>query len=499
VKFQSYAAPLCVKPWKDGADNGGATAQGVTAKTIKVAVLYGELNSMALATKGLYTNQATGLNNTNAPVDSTKDSNEIDKHVYETWGRTVEFTFVKATGQDEAAQRADAVAVASMKPFAVLDEASQINTPPSGGGAVFQQALKNAGVPFVYPDATAAAGLASRQYSLPAAEFIGKQLKGGKAVYADESMQDQPRKFGILYPSNFDIDYFKAQLAKYGVTIASAATYAVPAGSVSLQTSGPEIDSQLPTLITKLKADGVNNLIMMATHSVAATASQAMKTQEWFPEITVTAFPYTDLDLLARANDPDVWSHAFGLVWFLPGVAGGVPSASLATFRWFWGTDQGTMWEGSNTDVGALYSVVQFAGPNLNKQTVAAVADRLRKANAGVGGAYSNSAFTFEIPPPAPTGGVTIRGAALGWWNPNEQGPGNYNLNISGKGEYMYLDQGKRYVPGTYPKVKKQFFDTKNSTGTFPALPASEPKSPTYPCQNCPSTGNTSITSAASQ
>jgi hypothetical protein len=130
VKYQSYAAPLCVKPWKDGADNGGATAQGVTAKTIKVAVLYGDLNAMSLATKGLYTNQATGVNNPNAPVDSTKDQNEIDKYVYETWGRTVEFTFVKATGQDEAAQRADAVAVGSMKPFAVLDEASQINTPP---------------------------------------------------------------------------------------------------------------------------------------------------------------------------------------------------------------------------------------------------------------------------------------------------------------------------------------------------------------------------------
>jgi hypothetical protein len=92
-----------------------------------------------------------------------------------------------------------------------------------------------------------------------------------------------------------------------------------------------------------------------------------------------------------------------------------------------------------------------------------------------------------------------IRGAALAWWNPNEEGPGNFNLNISGKGQYMYLDQGKRYVSGTFPKAKKQFFDPKNGTGTFPALPASEPKWPTYPCQNCPSTGNTSITPASSQ
>ena len=52
--------------------------------------------------------------------------------------------------------------------------------------------------------------------------------------------------------------------------------------------------------------------------------------------------------------------------------------------------------------LGALYTVIQYAGPKLNEQTVDAVAGRLRKANAGVGGAYSDSVLTFEIPPPLP-------------------------------------------------------------------------------------------------
>ena len=30
IRYQTYSAPLCVKAWKDGADNGGKTAQGVT-------------------------------------------------------------------------------------------------------------------------------------------------------------------------------------------------------------------------------------------------------------------------------------------------------------------------------------------------------------------------------------------------------------------------------------------------------------------------------------
>ena len=403
-------------------------------------------------------------------------------------------------GLDEASQRADAVEVAALKPFAVLDEATLIGTPPVGGGAVFEQALRNAGVPRVIGLANSGdPGLTSRQYSVPTAEFIGKQLKGGKAEYADKSMQDQPRKFGVLYASNFDIDYFKAQLKKYGVTLAAEVSYTVAPGDVSLQTSSPEIDQQIAPLITKLKAAGVNNLIMMATHSVATTASNVMKSQEWFPEITVTSFPYGDLDILARPNDPEVWSHAFGLVWFLPGVAGGIPTPSVATYQWFWGTDKGTRWDGSSAQLGQLYAVIQYAGPKLNMQTAAAVAGRLRKANAGVGGAYSNSAFTFEAPPPPPEGGVTTRGAALAWWNPNEEGPGNYNLSLSGKGEYMYLDQAKRYVPGTFPEGKEEVLRHEELHGTFPALPASEPTWPTYPCQNCPSTGNTSITPGAAQ
>ena len=126
----------------------------------------------------------------------------------------------------------------------------------------------------------------------------------------------------------------------------------MPPGEVSLQTTSPEIDQQITPLVTKLKSAGVNNLIMMASHGVTATVTKAMKAQEWFPEITAAAFPYTDLDVLARSFDQDVWSHAFGLIWFLPGVAGDIPTPSLATFQWFWGTDQGTKWDGASALLG---------------------------------------------------------------------------------------------------------------------------------------------------
>ncbi len=492
IRFPTLSAPPCVKPWKEGADNGGATAQGVTKDAIKVVVLMDTLPDAQFNTKGLYTNQAIGVNERDGGKYATIDSNAVFDHAYETWGRKVELVFVKPTGTDETAQRADAVSIAGMKPFAVYDAASQIGTPPIGGGLVFEQSLTSAGVPLVVP-APVTSLQASRSYSQLAAEFIGKQLKGGKAEHAGGDLATQPRKFGVLYGSNVDIDYFNSELKKYGVTIASGAEamYTLPPGA-SPQTTTPDIDQQLPPLLAKLKDSGVNNLIMFANHPAAMAASKVMKSQEWFPEITTTTYPFTDLDLLVRSFDQDVWSHAFGLAWFPPGLATTpYPSALTDTFQWYWGTNKGTRWDGSQSSLAQIYTDVMFAGPKLNAKTIATVPALLAKSGGNVSGAYSGSAFYLEAPAPVKPGDVTPRGAAMVWWNPKEVGPGNYNLVAPGSGQYMYLDSGKRYTPGTIPKTKKVFFSASNGTGTFPALPASEPKIPTYPCTGCPSSGST--------
>ena len=80
----------------------------------------------------------------------------------------------------------------------------------------------------------------------PTAEFIGKQLKGGKAEYAGEGMQDQPRKFGVIYSSNFDIDFFKTQLKKYGVPLASEVSYTVAPGTSASRRTARRSTSRSP-------------------------------------------------------------------------------------------------------------------------------------------------------------------------------------------------------------------------------------------------------------
>jgi hypothetical protein len=68
------------------------------------------------------------------------DWNEVFKHSYETWGRKVDLVFVKATGADEASQRAGAVAVAAMKPSPSTTCPAE---PDARRGLVFQTSSRN--------------------------------------------------------------------------------------------------------------------------------------------------------------------------------------------------------------------------------------------------------------------------------------------------------------------------------------------------------------------
>jgi len=83
---------VCVKPWKAGANNGGATAP----------------INRAGNTRGNY-------------QDAVHDTLLPMMKYYETWGRDIEMRILVSTGNDEATQRADAGAIKAEKPFAVVN------------------------------------------------------------------------------------------------------------------------------------------------------------------------------------------------------------------------------------------------------------------------------------------------------------------------------------------------------------------------------------------
>ena len=145
-----------------------------------------------------------------APVDSTRDNNEIFKYVVRDVGTRRRVQVREVDGTDEAAQRADAVEVASAEAVRGARRSHPDRHASGGRRRGVRAGARNAGVPLVIGRRRRRPRHASRSYALPAAEFIGKQLKGGKAEYADDEHAGPAAQVRVIYSSNFDIDYFKA-------------------------------------------------------------------------------------------------------------------------------------------------------------------------------------------------------------------------------------------------------------------------------------------------
>ena len=490
IKFQFYGAAPCVRPWSDGDDNGGATAQGVTADSIKVVVLVPPADKDRASTNGGIKNQATGANGLSK--DAVLDENAVLAHSYQTWGRTIEYEFVEASGTDETAQRADAVNVIGKKPFAVLDTALYAS---GGGGLVFEQAVKASGLP-VYPNATSPTDLL-KPYEVNMAEWVGKQLVGGKAQFGGDAVKDKKRVFGVIYQGGsdgMDLDVFTKEFAKYGGKIApgAAVSYTSPTDTAAQSAAYQE---QAPPLIAKLKQAGVTTVVNFAGAGLTASATGSFTkqatSQDWFPEWLVSGVPYNDLDFFARSLDQEQWAHAFGQVWFTPYVAGGASDAITALFQWYWGKTQGTHSPGIFSNVYTLYNGVMTGRAQAHTQVVQC---RARRSSPSSGGAFQDMITNLETGiAPAP---IPLRGTALAWWDPKATG-GSNQIGIPGTGKYAYLNGGKRYLTGKYPDKLQPFFDASKSTLQFDAVPAQDVIGP-YPCDNCPSTGGSQTPATAS-
>ena len=209
--------PYCVAPAPKS--NGGATSRGVTGSAIKVVVVlpWPETNGTGATNDAGSKNRATGQPPTVQAV--VLDTWAALAHVYETWGRKVEFTFVTASGLDETSQRADVVKVEQEKPMFV------INTDARGLGVLATTLAKDKYVVYslsTTPKQAAAlapymwGGFNSEANLTNAAEFIGKQVVGGKAEFAgDSSMHSQPRKFGLVYAEGSNLDSFTSTFRRY--------------------------------------------------------------------------------------------------------------------------------------------------------------------------------------------------------------------------------------------------------------------------------------------
>jgi hypothetical protein len=501
------SGPWCVNPWPDGKNNGGATAPGVTATTVKVVVYIPNEQMLAAgsgaAGGGRPMNQATKQPAT--PEEAIKDFEAVyeyaasHSHTYELWGRKPVFDFVTASGTDETAQRADAVEVLAMKPFIVMDGSNF-----TLGADVFSTAIA-AGKTIVWSastDAKNAAAQAPYRWSggqdtdagpYVVASFLGQSLAGTKARYAgDKSMTTKTRAFGAVYPqAGVDIAAFQQRLKDNGG----------PRLTQSLQydsTDSSTLEQQAPTLITKLKDAGVTTVVLFTDGPMMRALMAAATNQEYRPEWILTGFAFQDFDGFGRVVDQSQMAHAFGTGVLPPSYDGGTAPGPAGVFPWYWGTNQGTTSSTLGITVANAYVMIHYAGPKLTAKNVEkGLFSAPATGGASDGTTYFQTGFGKTVGLPYDEHSTLGTDRTLAWWNPDLTGPANAVASLVGKGKLMYLNGAKRYKYAEFPTKEPKFFDASTSVASVPISTAfvNNVAPVANPCSDCPVNGGSGTAS----
>jgi hypothetical protein len=490
MSFVALDGPVCVAEWAENKDNGGATSKGVTKAAVKaVAIVPNEQQVAMLPRGGVPTNYAT--NQPGTVEDALLDALTAFTHVFGpsyTYGREIELEIVVSTGDDEAAQRADAVTVKAMEPFVVID-ASASSLP------IFDTEIAAAKIPVFSLNATVDETLEQTPYrwgqtdplsgTINGAEFIGKQLAGKKAEHAgDPEMQQETRTFGLVQNEVVDVDYFNETLAKYDVKIAPSATVTY-AGTTSTLGDPVVAQEQAPVAVAKMKGAGVTSVILLADSAMTTAMTKQATEQDYSPE-WIYAGSNLDLPLLARSYDQDQWAHAFGL----SNVPPGAPTTATPpnVIQWYWGTGKGTFGVSYTNAINWLMLGIMYAGPNLTAKTLQQgffsipAQGGSASTDPGLATQTTRSGYGKVNGLPYPE---YLRGAkdfTATWWDPDTDGPPMLGFP-GGKGTLWYVNDAQRYYAGKWPTKAMPLFDESKAIYQFDALVTPE----VPPCTGCPS------------
>jgi hypothetical protein len=505
TKMNFTARPQCVRPFREGEDNGGATTRGVTEDAVEVVALVGTADQQQAAAKEPGAtppiDQASGA--VGSVEDGFRDFFEVFEHWIETWGRTVELTFVTPSGADETAQRADALRVSEMKPFAVIDAAGT-----AGGGAVFGSVLARDKIIVITAGGGAARGSnddAIKQspyrwgnqdtgiFAVNAGEFVAKTLSGGKAEWAgDDAFRTKTRKLAVVYPTGsgeVDVSKFEDAFEKYGGK-GSLTKVSYDLGD-DPSAVADEAQRQATQLVVKVKDSGATSVVLFT--DIVNTTPAVMKaatSQDYFPEWIITGLGFQDIDFVARILwPPEQVAQVFGIGTSPPYAADGSSANGLETFfDTYWGEDRGTYSPGAVGIGFLLFSGIQLAGPKLTPQTFKQGVFSMPAAGGAIDGQISNFMNAYGRGAGVPYDQYQTIGVdyAMKWWDPEAFGVSNLVPGPPGQGKFSFINGAKRYYAGTWPKGNQPFFDRSESLAQLEAPPASDAP-PNFPCEGCPS------------
>lgn len=474
-----YAAP-CVEPWKGG-DNGGATAPGVTADEITV-VTY-------LADPALDPLQAAFVRDAGANTDPEKNRQGFENYLrlferhYELYGRKLRIESYLGTGapSDEVKAKADAIAIADQyHPFAVINGPTQSNAFADELAArgilcvgicslAFPEKFARERAPYLW-----SIGPSPDQGSVHAAEMIGTQLAGRKVSFAgDPDLNGKKRVFGFLWYDNPDgrykpghEKYLDRLREDYGVKAAVDFPF-----FLDLSKAG-EIAR---TGIAALKDAGVTTVVFSGDPIMPSFFTKEATAQDYFPEWVSTTTVLADTAIFGRTFDQQQWAHAISLM-LVPARGTEATQDGYLLQRWQYCEDPPSqnyqiLYPGPQT----LASGIQLAGPDLTPESFRA---GLFRAPVTGGGPTrpTISRGRHDIWPGTDLFGLDDAGFA--WWDPDAEGVDE--TGREGRGLYRYTREGKRYLPGEWPKEQIPVFEPAGTVTIFDELPAAD-RAPDYP------------------
>jgi hypothetical protein len=463
----------CV-PEFEGGDNGGATAQGVTADTIRVGY-YEPLPDPAQ--EALL--RAVGAYDPPEQTQATlKDYVALFESMYETYGRKIELVKIEATGTgaDEQAARNDAERAAQKNLFAMFGGPAQAkgwsetlaaNKILCIGSCIIAQpqSYYEENSPYLWPS-----GPSPDQAAAMLTEFVSKQLKGKPARYAgDPDFQDKERTFVLLTYDTTDgqfkesWDNFETMLADEGIEVVDHVNYFL---------NIPTIQQDARTIATRLKSAGATSVIFTGDPLLPRYFTAEATKQDYFPEWIMGGTVYADTAVFGRSFDQRQWSHAFGLQ-LTPARLPQELGEAFSLYQWWYGEDTRPPSENSYAitaaNVALLFRGIQTAGADLTPETFRAGQFATNptplQGDAGIRtiSTYGDHGYWD---------GDDVSGldnAGILWWDPDA--PGEDETGADGKGMYRLVDGGRRHLPGEWPTDEITLFDEEGTVTIYDELP----------------------------
>jgi ABC-type branched-subunit amino acid transport system substrate-binding protein len=479
VKIPSVYAPPCVQPFTG--KNGGSTSQGVTDNEIKIVVYNTDPAKDPLVAGQL---RAAGAElNLGTIQDTWQGYIDIYNQMFELYGRKVsaEYFTGTAASSDSAAAKADAIAIADKKPFAVLGGPQQSTTVFADELAhrdvlclgtcatAVPQRITDANKPYILTN-----GPSPEQGATLTAEFVGKQAGPGKAEFAgDDATKAKNRVYGIVHYDTPDGQYkglfetLKSGLKKYKIT---------PKADQSFFLDLSRAQETARTVITKMKDAGVTTIIYTGDPLMPSSITKEATAQDYHPEWIVGPTVLVDTAIFGRTYDQTQWAHAFG-VQLTPGRTPESIDPTRNLYEWFHGSSPPNNTYGViNPSVLLFARGVQLAGPKLTPQSFR---DGLFRYPPSGGDPINPRQSWGKHGAWASTDYYGSEDAAMLWWDPSATGEDEVGQVANGL--YRAADGGKRYTRGKFPpKGQGGLFDAASAVTIFEQIPP-EVGLPSYP------------------